>query len=201
MGDTVNLAARLVGRAEPGQLLATADVLDRSRTRFESEAQPFLMKGKEAAVTAYRVGAITGVREEEPAAAVPLVGREQELAAMTEALNAVRMHQQQVVELVGEPGIGKSRLVDELKTQAIGFMQLTVRCDQYASASPYAALRELVRPVAGITRYGRRCGGYPSHDLDRHGHAGPGAVAAAARPFGAEVEPTPRRRRSLRVPP
>ena len=150
MGDTVNLAARLVGRAEPGQLLATADVLDRSRTRFESEAQPFLMKGKEAAVTAYRVGAITGVREEEPAAAVPLVGREQELAAMTEALNAVRMHQQ-VVELVGEPGIGKSRLVDELKTQAIGFMQLTVRCDQYASASPYAALRELVRPVAGIT--------------------------------------------------
>ena len=33
---------------------------------FESEAQPFLMKGKEAAVTAYRVGAITGVREEEP---------------------------------------------------------------------------------------------------------------------------------------
>src|SRR5579872_2492435 len=61
MGDTVNLAARLVGRAEPGQILATADVLDRARTRFETTAQPFLMKGKERAVTAYSVGVATGV--------------------------------------------------------------------------------------------------------------------------------------------
>jgi class 3 adenylate cyclase/tetratricopeptide (TPR) repeat protein len=193
MGDTVNLAARLVGRAEPGQLLATVDVLDRSRTRFESEAQPFLMKGKEAAVTAYRVGAITGVREEEPAAAVPLVGREQELAAMTEALNAVRMHQQQVVELVGEPGIGKSRLVDELKTQAIGFMQLTVRCDQYASSSPYAALRELVRPVAGITP-DMDAAAAGIHLTTWIGTVMPDLapwLPLLALPFGAEVEPTP----------
>ncbi len=65
MGDTVNLAARLAARAEPGGILATADVLDRSPTRFETEPQPFLVKGKERAITAYRVGAVTGVAEAE----------------------------------------------------------------------------------------------------------------------------------------
>ncbi len=49
MGDTVNLAARLTGRAEGGEILATADVLDRSRTRFESEAAAVPDEGQGAA--------------------------------------------------------------------------------------------------------------------------------------------------------
>ena len=40
MGDTVNLAARLASRAEPGEILATAEVLERSPTRFETERSP-----------------------------------------------------------------------------------------------------------------------------------------------------------------
>ena len=76
MGDTVNLAARLVARAEPGGLLATGDVLDRSPTQFETEAQPLLVKGKERAVTAYSVGRVTGVARSEAAQVLPLVGRE-----------------------------------------------------------------------------------------------------------------------------
>jgi class 3 adenylate cyclase/tetratricopeptide (TPR) repeat protein len=151
MGDTVNLAARLAARAEPGGILATADVLDRSRTRFETESQPFLLKGKERPITAYRVGEIVGVREDAPTATLPLVGREGEIAALGESVDAARMRQQRLVELVGPPGIGKSRLVEELKTNALGFTQLTARCDPYQSATPYAALRDLLRPLAGIT--------------------------------------------------
>jgi tetratricopeptide (TPR) repeat protein len=64
---------------------------------------------------------------------------------------AARVRQQQLVEIVGEPGIGKSRLTDELTRQALGFTQLLGRCDQYSTASPYSVFRELLRPLAGIT--------------------------------------------------
>jgi len=72
MGDTVNLAARLAGRAQERQILATADVLDRARTRFETATQPFLVKGKERPITAYSVGAAIGEKEEEASVELPL---------------------------------------------------------------------------------------------------------------------------------
>ena len=151
MGDTVNLAARLTARAEPGGILASAEVLDRARTRFDSTHQPFLMKGKERPVTAYSVGAAVGARPEETTGSLPLVGREQEVALITEAINAARMRQSRLVEIVGEPGIGKSRLVEELRTLAVGFQQLTTRCEHYERSSPFFAVRSLLRPLAGIT--------------------------------------------------
>ena len=151
MGDTVNLAARLTARAEPGEILATGEVLERSRTRFETAPQPFLVKGKERAITAYDVGAVTGVAEEERAQQLPIIGRELELAELAAAVEAARMRQGQVAELVGEPGIGKSRLVVELKTMAVGFTQLVARCDQYGMSVPYLPFRSLLRPLAGIT--------------------------------------------------
>src|SRR4051794_4643278 len=82
MGDAVNLAAHLVARATPRQLLATGDVLERSATQFETEGQPLLVKGKERAVTAYSVGRVTGVREEQSTQVLPIVGRDAELALL-----------------------------------------------------------------------------------------------------------------------
>jgi tetratricopeptide (TPR) repeat protein len=126
-------------------------MLERSRTRFETTPQPFLVKGKERAITAYSVGALVGVAEEEQAQELSLVGREQEVAELRAALDAARLRQGQVAELVGEPGIGKSRLVEELKTMAVGFTQLVTQCDQYATSVPYFPFRKLLRPLAGIT--------------------------------------------------
>jgi class 3 adenylate cyclase/tetratricopeptide (TPR) repeat protein len=151
MGDTVNIAARLVARAEPGEILATGEVLERSRTRFETVPQPFLVKGKERAITAYSVGEATGVAEEERAQELPIVGREAELAELNAAVAAARLRQGRVAELVGEPGIGKSRLVEELKTMTVGFTQLVARCDQYGMSDAYQPFRSLLRPLAGIT--------------------------------------------------
>jgi len=151
MGDTVNLAARLTARAEAGQILATADILDRSRTKFETSHQPFLMKGKERPVTAYSVGRAVGAREEAVDRTLPLVGRDRELELLDEALNAARMRQTRVVEIVAEPGMGKSRLVEELKMRAIGFQQLVAHAEAYEGSTPYFSFRSLLRPLAGIT--------------------------------------------------
>jgi class 3 adenylate cyclase len=61
MGDVVNLAARLMAKAPPGRIYATADVLDRSNTLFEVTAlEPFAVKGKAKSVAAWDVGKATG---------------------------------------------------------------------------------------------------------------------------------------------
>ncbi len=150
MGDTVNLAARLTARAEPGQILATGDVLDRAASRFESAAQPFLVKGKERAVTAYAVGEVVGVREEQAPERLPLLGRDAELALLREGIDAARLRQSRLVEIVAEPGMGKSRLVEELLASAIGFTHLVTRSEVYATAAPYFVFRPLLRQLAGI---------------------------------------------------
>jgi class 3 adenylate cyclase/tetratricopeptide (TPR) repeat protein len=193
MGDTVNLAARLTGRAGEREILATADVLDRSRTRFDTQPKPLLVKGKERSITAYSVGPAAGEKEEEPAVELPLVGREAELAAFDQVVNAGRMRQQRVIELVGQPGIGKSRLVEELQRRAVGFSQLAARCDPYSVSRPYFVLRSLLRPLAGITP--------DSGAQEAGGQLAPWVQAVLpdlapwlpllAIPFGAEVAPTP----------
>jgi len=71
MGDTVNLAARLAARAAKGEILATGDVLQRSRARFDAKPRQFLMKGKEKPVTGYSVGRLLEVRCEQYAASTP----------------------------------------------------------------------------------------------------------------------------------
>ena len=149
-GDTVNLAARLTARAAVGEVLATSTVLDASTTRYATQSKPLLVKGKERAVTAYSVGEAGGAKEERTHE-LPLVGRDAELAAFATALESARRRQSQLVEVVGEPGIGKSRLLEELKVRAIGFQQLVASCDPYGASIPYAALHSLLRPLAGIT--------------------------------------------------
>jgi len=149
-GDTVNLAARLTARADAGEVLATAAVLDAATARYETRSKPLLVKGKERAVTAYAVGARLGAKEERTHE-LPIVGRDEELTVFGEALDAARRRTSTLVEVVGDPGIGKSRLLEELKARALGFQQLCTSGEPYAQSTPYGALRGLLRPLAGIT--------------------------------------------------
>jgi class 3 adenylate cyclase/tetratricopeptide (TPR) repeat protein len=150
MGDTVNLAARLAARATKGEILATGDVLQRSRALFEAQPRQFLMKGKEKPVTGYSVGRLVEVTAATERERLGLVDRQAELPQLIAAIDAARSRQSRAVELVGEPGIGKSRLVEELQTLAVGFQQLEVRCEQYAASTPFYPLRSTLRPLVGI---------------------------------------------------
>ena len=150
-GDTINLAARLMARAAPGRLLATAEILDRSTRMFAfSSVPPFQVKGKAQPVHAFDVGAPLPNRPAPVQSAGRLAGREAEVEALREALDALRRGRGRVVELVGEPGIGKSRLLAELLAMADQEHRIVVRCDTYATAIPYAVIDMLLRDLLSV---------------------------------------------------
>ena len=151
LGKTAALAARLMARAEPRQVLAAADVVERSRTTFETRAlEPFLVKGRDEPVEAADVGAIAGTVETRPARRVPLVGRQRELAVLTASLAPVRMSFGTFVELVGEAGVGKSRLVDEVREAAADLIVLGAQCDQYEQGTAYFVFRSILRELVEV---------------------------------------------------
>jgi class 3 adenylate cyclase/tetratricopeptide (TPR) repeat protein len=150
-GDAVNLAARVMGKAEPGQILATPSVLDRSPTMFETtRLEPFMAKGKKHPVQTFAVGRIVGSVQEKEQTELPLVGRDQELLLLSAALDDARVGQGRVVELVGSPGIGKTRLLAEVFRLAEDFRQVTAACEPYQVSTPYHAFMPVLRAALGF---------------------------------------------------
>lgn len=148
LGETAALAARLMSKAEPGQILVMPDVLERSPTRFETvELAPFRVKGKAEPVVAHEVRAVSGLRQDAPGRRLPFVGRERELAIIGASLVPVRMGFGSFVELIAEPGMGKSRLLEELKTQCGDMTVVSTACEHYEQSTPYFAFRGLLRSL------------------------------------------------------
>lgn len=149
-GDAINTAARVMSRAEAGQILATEVVLDRSRTAFESTPiEPFKAKGKAELVKASVVGAIAGHKGER-AAETPLVGRDEELRSLVAVLDDVHRGNGWVIELAGAAGLGKSRLVAELIDRHRDLRVLHSRCEEYEASTPYYVLRAPMRAALGL---------------------------------------------------
>ncbi len=151
MGDAVNLAARLVARARPGTILVTSEVLDRAWTAYATETEPLLVKGKEAAIMAHTLGSPTGTRRTAAVDVGPIVGRAAELEVVADAVQRARSRELQLLEVVAEPGMGKSRLISEARTLALGFQQLEAAGEPYTTNDPFAAVRGLLRQLLGIT--------------------------------------------------
>jgi class 3 adenylate cyclase/tetratricopeptide (TPR) repeat protein len=155
LGKTAALAARLMGKAKPGQVLTTADLLERSRSQFETvELEPLSLKGIAEPVVAYDVVHVTAEAPAEPERRLPFVGRERELVILSAALAPVRMGFGNIVELIGEPGMGKSRLVEELQAQAPDLAPVTATCLQYEASTPYFAFRGLLRSLLELPQNG-----------------------------------------------
>jgi class 3 adenylate cyclase/tetratricopeptide (TPR) repeat protein len=153
MGDPVNLAARVMGKAAPGTVLATRTALDRAGKAIRYDVMPpFAVKGKRAPVHA---GVVTGVTDRREAgagpASAPLVGREAELAAMVDAWRQVRSGRGRVVEIVGDPGSGKSRLVDEAIAACSPPTVIRAAGERYHRGSAYFAAHLVVRAATGIS--------------------------------------------------
>ena len=152
LGDTAALAARLMARAEPNQLLAAAAVFDRAGGHFAATAlEPFQVKGKAEPVQAYAIaGLAAGPAEVSKRPQLPFVDRERERAVLNAAVAPVRLGFGSLVELVGEPGLGKSRLTEELRSYCEDWPMLTARCEQYESTTPYHPFRPLLRSLLSV---------------------------------------------------
>jgi class 3 adenylate cyclase/tetratricopeptide (TPR) repeat protein len=149
-GDAVNLAARLMARARTGELLASRAVLERCGMAFEAQpVKTFHVKGKAEPIEAFVVGAPAEPRRRETRDA-PVVGRERELTLLRERLEAARSGEGSVVELVGEPGIGKSVLVETVSGLDAGLTVLRAAGEEYESSTAYFAVRAMLRDLLGI---------------------------------------------------
>jgi class 3 adenylate cyclase/tetratricopeptide (TPR) repeat protein len=152
MGDTVNLAARLVAKAPVGRIFATREVLRGAKTVFEQRAlEPFPVKGKSRPVHAWDVGPpVRGSSEQSIRLELPLVARERELGQLSSAIAGAQRGSGSLIELVGETGSGKSRLLAEAARLSAGMASLRAACEVYTRDTPYSAWRELLRQVLGV---------------------------------------------------
>ncbi len=152
MGDTVNLAARVMGKAPAGHIYATRDVVRQVPGRFhQTEVGPFSVKGKVKPVQAWNIGA--PVRSGSQATArprLPLVGREHELDQLQAAIDRARRGSGALIELVGETGAGKSRLLAETQELREGMAILRSTCEVVTRETPYFVWRELLRQVLEV---------------------------------------------------
>lgn len=153
IGDGVNLAARLMSAAAPGEILVSQHVAAAVAGRFPLEEMgPVAVKGKQAPVLVSRVLASRVLSGQAGAQmgqgrsfSHSLVGRAAELAELERLLEQARGGDGQVLRLQGAAGVGKSHLSAALIEQASrwGFQVATALCQSSATATPYAPWRAI----------------------------------------------------------
>jgi class 3 adenylate cyclase/tetratricopeptide (TPR) repeat protein len=151
-GDAVNVAARLEQAAPPGEILLGELTCRLVRGSFTADpVEPIAAQGKAKPVVAYRLVS-TGRGAPAAGRLDVLVGRADELAALVRLFErAIRGHRCLLAPIVGEPGVGKSRLVGELSARIAGRARvLAGRCLSYGEGITFWPLAEIVREVAGI---------------------------------------------------
>ena len=158
VGDTTNLAARLQQLAAPGTILVSKATAQLVKSHVQLEALGTLqVKGKVAPVSAYKVVERRPRRspwqmfQERPLSR--FVGRQQELTTLDELLAQVESGEGQAVGIVGEAGVGKSRLLYEFR-QHLADKRLTYlegHCLTYGSTIPYLPVIDIIRNNCGIT--------------------------------------------------
>ena len=189
-GDPVNVAARLEQAARPGDILLGEQTFRLARHTVEAEpVQPIAAKGKAEPVPAYRlisVPATTAQRSFER----PFVGRSEEYRTLEDIFDrAVSERRLRLATIVGEPGVGKSRLAAELILRIAGRARLLMgRCLAYGEGITWWPFAEIVRSAAGI---------HDEHDtaqaLSRLESLAlePAVIAALAATLGLDERPVP----------
>jgi class 3 adenylate cyclase/tetratricopeptide (TPR) repeat protein len=157
VGQTTHLAARMQQMAEPGSILATTDVLrlvegyvharslgERAVKGLTRPIELFEIDGAAPVRTRAQLGARRGFS--------PFVGRQAELTRLTRALELARIGQGQAAQLIGEPGVGKSRLLWEFVAaqRSAGWTVVESSALSHGRASAYFPIVELLARRFGI---------------------------------------------------
>jgi class 3 adenylate cyclase/predicted ATPase len=118
-GDVPNIAARVQALAEPGSVVVTSRVQRQVAGLFVAEERgSHQLKGVPESVTLFRlVRASGGGRHSGQRHLTPLVGRDEEMAMLMRRWDRARQGDGQLVMIVGEPGLGKSRLIEEFRAR------------------------------------------------------------------------------------
>jgi class 3 adenylate cyclase/predicted ATPase len=160
MGDAVNLSARLMSAAPQGELLLSESIQRKAAPYFELASRGTVkVKGKAQPVPIF---AITGRRAQpEPVRGIrglhsPLVGRAREEQIMRDIALGLRDGRGSILSVIGEAGLGKSRLVNELRASAaasdnpLNFTWLESHCLSYTQNISYSAFIEVMRGALSI---------------------------------------------------
>jgi predicted ATPase/class 3 adenylate cyclase len=159
VGETPNIAARLQASTPPDSVVISGASYKLAEGYFICEAkgaQP--LKGIAAPIEMYRVLGESGAHDRfEVVSRIglnALVGREREFAQLNDAWTEAKEGRGQVLLVSGEPGIGKSRLAQELKERVVGEGRLRIefRCSQYHRNSTYHPIVEYLQRLYGIGR-------------------------------------------------
>lgn len=156
--DTLGFSRRMVSYAQPGEIVLSAVTLQKVRKVLRVEAVgPIQLGGQATPALLYRLLYVSPSHEQSFAPRgrfrSRFVGREQELAILEARLTQVVQGQGQVVGIVGDPGMGKSRLLAESRRR-IGTERVTIvegRCLSYGRTIPCLPLCALLRQLCGLS--------------------------------------------------
>ena len=159
MGDEVNLAARMEQTAQPGTLQISSNTHKLVAPLFEFDSLGAIeVKGKSEPVPAYRVlgrkaepGRLRGIE----GLNAPLIGRAGEFDTLRQVIEEVRQGRGRIVCLIGEAGLGKSRLIEELRAEwekeaDSESSWLESRGISYDATRPYSLFQQRVRQIFGV---------------------------------------------------
>src|SRR5215469_3350597 len=152
-GDAVNVAARLEQAAPAGEVLIgpTTYALVKDAVSVEP-VEPLELKGKSERVPAYQLTGIKGGDAVRRRQDLPVVGREAELTLLTDAFDrGPGQSERAAVTVLGQAGLGKTRLVDEFVRRVSGRAEVVRgRCLSYGDGITFWPLAEALRQAAGI---------------------------------------------------
>ncbi len=153
MGDAVNLSARLMQAAAPGQVLVSQAAQHAAARSFRwGEQQSIAVKGKAQAVSIYPLLDVQVGKSptfQEPRYTLPMVGRQAELQSIDRRLFLARQGQGQIIGITAEAGMGKSRLAAEVVKSAArqGFRTFGGECLSHGTSTPYLVWRNLLGSI------------------------------------------------------
>jgi class 3 adenylate cyclase/tetratricopeptide (TPR) repeat protein len=155
MGDTVNVASRLEDAAKAGQIFVSRNTYRLTRGAFAfQEMDPIKVKGKRDPLTVYEL--LHAKLQPDKSRGVeglssPLVGRHAERQALVEYLEKLQTGRGEIATILGEAGIGKSRLLAEIRQhEGKNLTWLEGRCFAFSRSLGYGAFLDLLRRFAGI---------------------------------------------------